>query len=572
MGNQRSDRQAEEMSRRELLGKGAALMGAAVAGMALGPATASGEINPEGAAGKQFDVKGASAMLPNLDPPVAQVAAGKLRGFRDGRTTVFLGIPYAEAERFELPRPVTPWDGVKSAQAWGPVCPIHNMTEPGVDEFVFPHRYWLENEHCQVLNIWTQNLSPAVKKPVMVWMHGGGFSNGSSMEAYAYDGKNLSEYGDVVVVSMNHRLNIIGTLDLSAYGPQYAQSRYTGTADLVTCLQWIHDNIENFGGDPGNVTIFGQSGGGGKVSTLMAMPPAKGLFQRAIVQSGAAVRGVPKEVATKSAAAFMAKLGLQPNQVDQLQQMPMQQLLDTMGSMTGNGMPGSGAGLVLSPVVDGTTLPVNPFDPTAPEISKDIPLLIGTVETEVTFFPGQQLDPIDEANLHARVKGFVRKASDEQVDQLIAAYRAGRPTASNTDLFLIIASDATFRAGVVTEAERKAAPGNAPVYQYYFTWRSPVRDGKLRTFHTLEIPFVFDNVDGAKSMTGDGQDRYALASKISGAWVAFARTGNPNHPGLADWPAFDTTRRATMILNDECRAVDDPYGDAQRMLRALQSA
>jgi para-nitrobenzyl esterase len=222
--------------------------------------------------------------------------------------------------------------------------------------------------------------------------------------------------------------------------------------------------------------------------------------------------------------------------------------------------------------VDGKTLPTDPFDPVAPELSANIPLLIGTVETEVTFFPGQILDPIDDATLHARVKQTLRTASDDQVDKLIAAYRAGRPGVANTDLFLALASDATFRAGVVTEAERKAAQGRGAVYQYYFTWRSPVRDGKLRSFHTLEIPFVFDNVDAAKSMTGSGENRYALAAKMSAAWVAFARTGNPNTKELPAWPAFDNRKRATMVFNDECRVVNDPHGDEQRLLRSIQAS
>jgi para-nitrobenzyl esterase len=300
----------------------------------------------------------------------------------------------------------------------------------------------------------------------------------------------------------------------------------------------------------------------------MAMPPAKGLFHRAIVQSGADVKGVSRDAATKGAEAFLAKLGLKPDQVDELQKLSTDQLL---AGIPGGGFPGPG-GLPLAPVVDGSTLPTDPFDPVAPAVSADVPLLIGTVESEVAFFPNQQLDPIDDASLHARIKQTVRKASDAQVDQLIAAYRKGRPSATNTDLFLIIASDATFRAGVVLEAERKAAQGRGAVYQYYWTWKSPVRDGKLRAFHTVEIPFVFDNVDGAKSMTGDGQDRYALASKVSGAWVAFARTGNPNHPDIPNWPAFDNTHRATMILDNECRAVNDPYGEEQRMLHSLQNS
>jgi para-nitrobenzyl esterase len=298
------------------------------------------------------------------------------------------------------------------------------------------------------------------------------------------------------------------------------------------------------------------------------MPSAHGLFHRAIVESGAAVKGVSRDAANKSAERYLAKLNLKPDQAGQLQKLSTDQLLDATANT--NPMPGPG-GFALAPVVDGTTLPNNPFDPVAPALSANIPLLIGTTETEVTFFPNQVLDPIDDAALHERVKQTLRTASDEQVDHLIAAYKKGRPGADNTDLFLALASDATFRAGVVTEAERKAAQGKAPVYQYYVTWRSPVRDGKLRSFHTIEIPFVFDNVDACKSMVGSGEDRYALAEQFSGAWVAFARTGNPNHKTLPDWPAFDNTKRAVMVFNDECKVVADPHGEEQRLLHSIQS-
>jgi para-nitrobenzyl esterase len=218
--------------------------------------------------------------------------------------------------------------------------------------------------------------------------------------------------------------------------------------------------------------------------------------------------------------------------------------------------------------VDGTTLPTDPFDPVAPALSANVPLLIGTVETEVTFFPNQVLDPIDDPALKAHLKQTLRRASDSQVDQVIAAYKAGRPGASNTDLLLIISSDATFRAGVAIEAERKAMQAKAPVYQYYFTWRTPVREGKLRTPHAIEIPFVFDNVDSAKAFVGAGADRYELATRMSSAWAAFARTGNPSCKQLPAWQPFDTARRATMVFNDDCKLVSDPNGAEQNVLHS----
>ena len=371
----------------------------------------------------------------------------------------------------------------------------------------------------------------------------------------------------MVVVTVNHRLSVFGYLYLAGLGGEkYATASNVGQLDIVAALEWVRDNIAAFGGDPKNVTLFGQSGGGGKVSTLMAMPAAKGLFQRAIVQSGAAIRGATKEAATKTTEEFLSRLSLTAKDIDKLQTLPMEKILETSDTFKGKRPP-----LALGPVVDGRSLPGDPFDPTAPAQSADIPLLIGTTETEVTFFPGMQLDPIDDADLHKRVKDIVRKANDEQVKQLIAAYRAGRPKDSNTDLFLILSSDAGFRAGVLTEADRKAQQAKAAVYQYYFTWRSPVREGKLRSYHTLEIPFVFDNVDNCKSMTGNGQDRYALADRMAKAWVAFARTGNPNHAGLPKWNAFDTTTRTMMVFDKECRAVNDPHGAEQKLLRQLQS-
>lgn len=503
---------------------------------------------------------------------VVQTTAGKVRGLVQNGVHAFKGVPYgastAGAGRFLPPAKPQPWSNVREAFELGPRATqldsqFHGVVPP---EFEAMDPGGPMTEDCLCLNVWTPGLGTGHKRPVMVWLHGGGYTTGSG-GFICYDGQALARKHDVVAVTVNHRLNIFGFLYLAELGGEkYAPASNAGMLDIVAALEWVRDNIAAFGGDPHNVTIFGQSGGGGKVSTLLGMPPAKGLFHRAIIQSGAQVTGLPRTAATKSAEAFLAQLGLK--QPDELQKVSTDQLLATLGAMSGNGMPGSGT-LPLGPVVDGRTLPADPFNPAASEISAGVPLLIGSTETEVAFFPNQQLDPIDDANLHARIKQILGRADDARVDQVIAAYRKGRPGAGNTDLFLIVASDATFRQGIVTEAERKAAQGKAPVYHYYFTWRSPVRDGKLRAFHTLEIPFVFDNVDAAQVMTGSGQDRYALASQMSGAWAAFARTGDPNHSGLAHWPAFNNTARATMIFNNECRAVNDPYGEEQRMLRAL---
>lgn len=501
-------------------------------------------------------------------PAVVETTAGKIRGTHGAGVYTFRGVPYgataAGAGRFQPPVKPTPWSNVREATALGPRSPqllssFHGFVPPEVEAM---DRDEMMGEDCLVVNVWTPALDRGRKLPVMVWLHGGGYTSGSG-GFICYDGIELARKHDVVVVTVNHRLGALGYLYLGGFNSdRYAASGNVGNLDIVAALEWVRDNIAAFGGDPGSVTLFGQSGGGGKVSSLMAMPAARGLFKRAIVQSGAAVKGISRDAASHNAESFLARLNLKPNQLEQLHDIPLQQLLaatDTSG----------GPPINFGPVVDGHSLPVDPFDPVAPAQSANIPLLIGTVETEVTFFPGQPLDPIDDASLRSRVKQMLKSASDADVDRVIAAYRAGRPGAANTDLFLIMASDG-FRAGILLEAERKATQSQAPVYQYYFTWRSPVREGKLRSFHTVEIPFVFDNVDAAKSMTGSGKDRYELATRMSSAWVAFARTGDPNHAGLPKWAPYDNKRRATMIFNNECKVVDDPHGAEQRLLWSLE--
>jgi para-nitrobenzyl esterase len=496
-----------------------------------------------------------------------ETTAGKIRGLAQGKVNAFKGIPYGASSagnmRFMPPAKPRSWTGARDAFELGQRSPQNPAGL--IPEVAAVDRTEPMGEDCLCLNVWTPGVGKGHNRPVMVWLHGGGFFGGSGGFTI-YDGANLAARHDVVTITLNHRLNAFGYLFLADLGGEkYANSSNIGMLDIVLALEWVRDNISSFGGDPGNVTIFGQSGGGRKVSTLMAMPSAKGLFHRAIVESGASVRGVPRDAANKSTETFLAKLSLKPDQVDQLQKLPVEQILAVLAG----GGPGGNPAFRIEPVVDGRTLPANPFDPAAPEMSANVPLMIGTTQTEAGFFPGTPLDPIDEAAMHTRVKQSLR-SDDAGADRVIAAYRKDQPDISNIDVTLQVASDMFAWNTSLTEVERKAALGKAPAYMYYFTWKSPVREEKLKAFHTLEIPFIFDNVDIGKSMTGGGQDRYALEDKMSSAWVAFARTGNPNHKGLPNWPAYNTAQRATMFFDNECKAVNDPRREARLALSSLQ--
>jgi para-nitrobenzyl esterase len=500
--------------------------------------------------------------------------AGKVRGLiTENRVHAFKGVPYgastAGARRFLPPLKPQPWTGVFDAFELGHRSPLVDSVL--VKEWESLNRREPMGEDCLNLNVWTPGVGASGKRPVMVWLHGGGYAAGSP-GMVPYEGANLARKHDVVVVGITHRLNAFGFLYLAELGGEkYADASNAGMRDIIAGLEWIRDNIAGFGGDPGSVTIFGQSGGAGKVSTLLGMPAAQGLFHRAIAQSGSAVTSMKATAATRNAERFMFRLELKPNQVDDLQKLPMEQLIGAVARGSGRGPGTLSNGFVASPVVDGKSLPHDVFNPTASTLSANVPLLIGSTETEVTWNVNTDYTlPADEAALRDRVKRSLR-TDDAQAEKLVAIYRQGRPKASNLDLALIIETDASqFRSGTDTEAERKAALGKAPVYMYRFQWYSPVSGGRLRAMHCMDIPFVFENVDLSTSVVGDGPDRAALADKMSRAWVAFARTGNPNHKGLPAWEPFTADKRATMIFNNECRAANDPYRDERLAVVAAQ--
>lgn len=489
---------------------------------------------------------------------VANTDLGKVRGYIHNNIFTYKGIPYAEAKRFESPQKPKPWEGIRSSVTYGPVAPLVDPTTSVQDEieFVFHHDWGYTSEDCLRLNIWTPGIQDGKKRPVMFWIHGGGFTAGSSQELPSYDGENLAKKGDVVVVSINHRLNILGFLDLSAYGEKYKHSANLSILDMKAALEWVKTNISNFGGDPGNVTIFGQSGGGAKVNTLMAMPSAKGLFHKAINQSGSFRTAMLEKSETQAIAAEVLKvLGLQPGQADSLQRISFPQLsaagkkaLQAVAEkMRAEGKPILGFGLNWGPSRDGEVLPHQLFSKEAFDLSKNIPLLIGTVKNE--FMPS-----LGAGLTHAgmeQINEYIKKTYADKSEAFISAAKKAYPNYGKPSDLIDI--DFRFRPGAVSQANDKSAiAGGAPVYMYLFDWQSPVFDGKYKAIHCIELPFVFNNIARCEEMTGGGKEAYTLADKVSQAWINFARTGNPKHPGLPEWPPYNANNTSTMHFDNIC--------------------
>ena len=429
-----------------------------------------------------------------------QTKNGPVAGYIDDGVYIYKGIPYGKADRFMPPVDPDPWKEVRASRAYGPVSP-HGERRGWLDDNQAFTMHWDDGypgEDCLRLNVWTSSIKADGKLPVMVWLHGGGFSEGSSQELISYDGTNLARDHGVVVVSLNHRLNALGYLDLSAYGEKYAASGNVGMLDIVKALEWVRDNIAGFGGDPANVTLFGQSGGGGKVTTVMAMPSAKGLFHKAIVQSGSIFNLMSPRYSRRIGAATVANLGIVPTRVDEMASVPYERLLAAYrkavqqvseeAGQDGN-LPTNFLDRILFgqlPVVDGVVIPFHPSSPEALALSKEVPVMIGTVYNE--FTPDRE--------------------------------------------------DSIFRPLAVKQAEDRSVAGCAPVYQYLFTWKTPVLDGVLGSTHCIEIPFVFDNVLLHRTFTGGGDDAVELGHRVSQAWTQFAKTGVPSAEGLPEWEAW----------------------------------
>ena len=450
--------------------------------------------------GGQHPAQCLSSVETSAKATTVSITSGPVAGYIDDGVYIYKGIPYARAERFMPPQDPEPWQDVRASRAYGPTCPQDKRMGWYDDNQAFA-MHWddgFPDEDCLRVNVWTSAIKADAKMPVMVWLHGGGFRAGSGQELISYDGTNLARDHGVVVVTLNHRLNVLGFLDLSAYGAKYAKSGNVGMLDIVKALEWVRDNIASFGGDPSNVTIFGQSGGGGKVCTLMAMPSAKGLFGKAIVQSGSITELLSPKYSRRIGAATVEALGINPSRIDQMAEVPYEDLLAAYNKALATvrqeaaedgGLPENFLSQILfgqTPVVDGEVIPAQPATPEALALSKDVPVIIGTTYHE---FTRDREDPI-------------------------------------------------FKPLAIQQAEQRTAAGCAPVYYYQFTWESPVLDGVLGSTHCMDLPFVFDNVLLHRTLTGGCTEAIELGHRISRAWTSFAKNGVPSAAGLPTWETW----------------------------------
>jgi para-nitrobenzyl esterase len=508
----------------------------------------------------------ALADLPSTEPVTTR--SGGIRGKLVDGVNSFLGIPYGAptggARRFLAPLRETPWTGVRDAFDWGPYAPQSGRAR-GVKQIEFwaplrPASTRGESEDCLYLNVWTRGAGDRGKRPVMVWLHGGGYDQGSGGSP-GYSGEDLARDYDVVGVSINHRLNVLGYLYLGGVlGGEFAESANPGQQDIVAALDWVHENIEAFGGDPGRVMIYGQSGGAGKVVNVMGMPRAVGRFHAAAVQSGGA-RGGDRDAATESAERLLEAFGLSKGNARDLQKVPLDQLMKVAaGANNDAAVPAGAAGLELrwGPVVDGAVIPE---DPNASPLSKDVPVIVGATRTERTIYEvdGDGYGRLSEEELLANVTLLV---GADHAARVIAGYRREKPNASPHALDSYIGTDLRAPGSL---AVARNARNQAPTWVYRWDWETPVMD--LLAPHTMEIPFVMSHLDDCTSMTGPvTESMRELEGRAAGAWVALAAGGNPNHKGLPQWPAYTEAQKAVMLFDSPCRVAEDPGAELRELL------
>ncbi|MDO4453189.1 MAG: carboxylesterase family protein [Eubacteriales bacterium] len=475
--------------------------------------------------------------------PVVEVEGGKLIGFTRDDTYCFWGVDYAYADRFEQPQKVEPWEGYQFAQSYGTISYIPDQTAVGADEFVWPHRYWTQSDHCQNLNIWTQSLDPEAKKPVIVFFHGGGHTNGSSIESTAYDGQALSEYGDVVVVTVNHRLNTIGYLDLSSFGDKYEGSGNAGAADLAASLQWIHDNIAQFGGDPKNVTIFGQSGGGSKVATLMRQPATEGLFDAAGMISGGGVTISDNTNAKLLGERTVEILGLTEETIDEIQTIDYRTLL-AAATQAQEELKEEGIETRWGPTADGVVV-MDEF------VTTDIPVIVSGVFSESAVSSYKYGDFRHHEWDEEETTEKLEERFGDKADELLAEFNKLYPEMEDREMYFYNNT----MSGKWDIAEALTELGNT-VYLYEFDYESPVNGG-ITAFHCEDLAFIFHNLDEPMVNIAYGEDpnAYIVQDAISDAFISLAYTGTPSTEELP-WEAYESGSHKMMKFNVESGCVD----------------